>query len=239
MTLHLCKHTWTGQKQQDLWSVTLTESMSTKVFTSWKFPLRDRSRKRLNVNHSLSQACTWVWTCMYVIYTNTNFKPGMMKSLMRSILSNGSRRKDYYGMQRDLTTGMGANTHRGEPWACLKYIPLYTQVLLHSLVVTRGAAVKYIFCLFCFKNETTPYNGIHSVVSILLMSSTESMRLLIRNLWGEASKHDSDSWPGEGQLRSRGFWKVSLQKMLKMETIPKRWVVESSVMHVMCRSWDI
>lgn len=162
-----------------------------------------------------------------------------MKSLMRSILSKCSRRKGYHGVQRGLTTGMGADTHRGEPWACLKYIPLYTQVLLHGLVVTRGAAMKYIFCLFCFKNEMTIYNGIHSVVSILLMSSTESMRLLIRSLQGEASKRDSDSRPGEGPLRSRGFWKVSLRKMLKMETIPKSWVVESSMMHVMCQSWDI
>lgn len=122
------------------------------------------------------------------IHRNTNFKPSLMKSLMRNILSKCSRRKDYHGVQADLKTGMGANTHRGEPWACLKYISLYTQVFLHSLIFIRWAAIKYIFCLFCFKNEMTIYNGIHSVVSILLMSSTESMRLLIRNLQGEASK---------------------------------------------------
>lgn len=52
----------------------------------------------------------------------------------------------------------------------------------------------------------TVYKRVYSVDSILLMSSAENMRLLIRRWERKTSKHESDSRPREGHHRHKGCW---------------------------------
>lgn len=72
---------------------------------------------------------------------------------MGNIWGKHFRIKDYYGLLRDVSAGMGATTHRQRrALDMLKIYPsLCTHIFLHSLIVTRKAAMKCIFISFASK----------------------------------------------------------------------------------------